>query len=95
MKPLVLTPKKWDLLKDRLRADYSPSVTMVRWKMRDVLGFTHREHTEWLGYYDDATQEERKEKFHGYHTMIHLDFYDESKRTMFLLKYSDYVTKSD
>lgn len=91
MKPLVLTPPKWELLKTQLRTDYSPSVTLVRWKMKETLGFTAREHNEWLGYYDDVTKDQRKSGEHGYRTVIHLDFYDEAKRTMFLLKYSDYV----
>lgn len=58
------------------------SVWMVRTKMRKVLGFMPREHREW--------NEER-----GYRTMMHLDFYDESQRTMFLLKYGDFIGKED
>ena len=28
-------------------------------------------------------------------TVIHLDFYDEKKRTMFLLKFGEYITNND
>ena len=49
--------------------------------MREVLGFTDREHQWW----DPRT---------GYMTQICLDFYNEPKRTMFMLKYSEYLDKS-
>jgi hypothetical protein len=63
---------------------------MVRGKMRDVLGFVDREHREWVSEGILA---------HGYEagrtiTTIHLDFYNEPKHTMFLLKYSEYLDNS-
>lgn len=54
---------------------------MLSYKMKDKLGFTVREHREWT---------EQK----GYITDIRLDFYNEPKRTMFLLKYSEYLDKT-
>jgi len=52
---------------------------MLRDKMRKVLGFTVREHSIWEA---------------GEHSFqIHLDFYSENKRTMFLLKFSDVIGK--
>jgi hypothetical protein len=89
VKPLVLTPEEWLTIRQEIDKNHPKSVTMVRWKMREVLGFTTREHTEWLGYYDRASKEDRKAGNHGYKTMIHLDFYNESQRTMFLLKYGN------
>jgi hypothetical protein len=80
-KPIVLSQPKWEKLKSRLTNDYSPSVMMLSYRMKDKLGFTVREHSEW---------KERK----GYTTDIRLDFYNESKRTMFLLKYSEYLDKT-
>ena len=68
---------------------------MVRWKMKEVLGFTTRTHEEWLGYYDDASSEDRRAGRHGYKTSIHLDFFDEAKRTMFLLKYGDWIKQEN
>ena len=56
--------------------------------MKRVLGFLPRTHEEWV----------RNEKydFSQRQTTIHLDFYDERKRTMFLLKYSEFIIdKSD
>jgi len=80
-KPIVLTQSKWYKLKERLTSDYSPSVMMLSYRMKDRLGFTVREHREWT--------EQR-----GYMTDIRLDFYNEPKRTMFLLKYSEYLDNS-
>jgi hypothetical protein len=79
-KPIVLTHSKWEKLRTRLTTDYSPSVMMLSYRMKDKLGFTVREHV-WYSK-------------NGYATDIRLDFYNESKRTMFLLKYSEYLDKT-
>jgi hypothetical protein len=79
--PLTLNPSQWEKLKNRLRSDYSPSVILIRDKMRNTLGFVDREH-RWY-------TEQR-----GYQTQICLDFYNEPKRTMFMLKYSEYLDKT-
>ena len=52
--------------------------------MRDVLGFTSRTHREWVPKIDGGY----------YETTIRLDFYNEPKRTMFLLKYSEYLEEN-
>lgn len=91
MRAAVLTEKQWKDIREQLKKDYPPSVWLSREKMRNVLGFTDREHTDWLGYYDTASIEDRLLGKHGYKTTIRLDFYDESKRTMFLLKYGDFL----
>jgi len=88
-KPIVLSQEQWEKLKNRLTNDYTPSVMMIRWKMKDVLGFTVREHAEWFN------QEVHLKDIH-YGTKycsqsIRLDFYNEPKRTMFILKYSEYL----
>lgn len=77
-KPIVLSQSKWSTLRDQLTKDYSPSVMMLSYRMKDKLGFTVREHREW--------SEQR-----GYMVDIRLDFYNEPKRTMFMLKYSDFL----
>jgi hypothetical protein len=82
MKALKLTINEWQRINVEIAKHHPRSVWMVRTKMRKVLGFTPREHQEW--------NENR-----GYRTMIHLDFYDESQRTMFLLKYGDFMGKED
>ncbi len=95
MKALRLTLKEWDNIHEEITKQYPRSVWLIRSNMRRVLGFTPREHEEWLGYYDDASAEARREGRHGYKKTIHLDFFDEAKRTMFLLKYGDWIGQQD
>lgn len=80
-KPVQLYPAQWEKLRSKLKEDYPPSVIMIREKMKSVLGFVEREHR----WYDYNVAEHR--------CMIMLDFYNEPKRTMFLLKYSEYVQR--
>jgi hypothetical protein len=82
MKALVLTLNQWAKIYCEIKANYPPSVTLSREKMRRVLGFTPREHQEWRG---------PEEPIFGYKTTVHLDFFDEQQRTMFLLKYGDWI----
>jgi hypothetical protein len=91
-KPIVLSEKAWLNIYNQIAKTYPPSVLLIRDKMRDVLGFTSRTHEEWFEH-----QVDRKNV--GYHSKycvktVHLDFYSEPKRTMFLLKYSEYLDKS-
>ena len=51
--------------------------------MKKVLGFTNREHKIW------------NEEKSRYEIIMYLDFYDEKKRTYFLLKYGEYLTHYD
>ena len=81
MKPIELTNHQWFNLRSRLMDDYPKSVTLIRKTMREKLGFTPRTHKTW-----DAMT--------GFTTIVHLDFFDESKRTFFVLKYSEYFDAS-
>ena len=76
MKPFTLSEQEWKTFKKRLKADHPPSVFLSREKMRRVLGFTPRNHKIW----SEQT---------GTETVIHLDFFDERQRSMFLLKYGN------
>lgn len=91
MKAIVLTHSQWYAIRQEIDKQYPNSVGMVRSKMREVLGFTPREHEEFLGNYDNASLDDKFQGRYGYITSIHLDFYDEAKRTMFLLKYGDFM----
>ena len=81
-KPITLNHRQWEKLKNRLTNDYSPSVMLIRNKMKKTLGFVDREHHWWT-------------EQHGYMSHICLDFFDEPKRTMFLLKYSEYLNECE
>jgi hypothetical protein len=90
-KAVVLTQGDWAKIHNQIARDYPPSVLLIRDKMKSVLGFTSRSHQEW---FDHDVSDDRRNV--GYNTKycvetIHLDFYNEPKRTMFLLKYGDFI----
>ena len=91
-KPVVLSEKIWANLYSQIARDYPPSVLLIRNKMREVLGFTTRRHEVWLDRNVDSRDFGYGTKYCVY--TIHLDFYSELKRTMFLLKYSDIIGKT-
>jgi hypothetical protein len=85
MKPIVMSEPAWLKLREHLFQTQPKSVMLTRWKMREVLGFTDRLHTEWI---------EKPNKWGGMgyqETQVHLDFFDEAKLTLFLLKYTDWI----
>lgn len=93
MKPVTLTPLQWKILRDELHKEHPASVFMLRSKMRNRLGFTVREHKE---YYINEKFEEQAQRgedtTHGwYKDVVHLDFYSETKRTFFLMKWSEFL----
>lgn len=88
-KPIVLSEAQWAALHTKLSKDNHSSVMLIRTKMRHVLGFTVRRHTEWVL----PPGANSKTKRYAVN-QICLDFYNEPKRTMFLLKYSEYLDKS-
>ena len=83
MSTLKLTVSQWQKIRADLHTEHPKSVFMLRDKMRAVLGFTVREHNEWVIKPDGG---------YGEHS-IRLDFYNERKYTMFLLKYSEYINE--
>lgn len=84
-KAIVLSEEAWLKVYNQIAREYPPSVLLIRTRMKDVLGCTSRTHREYVfnTEYD----------YGQYRRSIHLDFYDEKKRTMFLLKYSDFLNK--
>ena len=91
-KPVVLSEEAWAKIYRNIAQNYPPSVLLIRDKMRSVLGFTSRTHEEWIDRDVDSRDVGYGTKYRI--TTIHLDFYSEPKRTMFLLKYSEYLDKS-
>jgi hypothetical protein len=81
MKPVVLSVSQWQTIRAELQTEHPRTVFMLRDKMKRVLGFTVREHNEWVIKPDGG---------YGEHS-IHLDFYSDRKYTMFLLKFSEYM----
>jgi len=84
--------QQWNKILDAIAKTAPKSLVLIRKQMKETLGFTVRYHEEWI----DRNVESRDM---GYGTKyrqetIHLDFYNEPKRTMFLLKYSDIIGKT-
>jgi len=90
-KSLVLSMRSWNTIHQLIAKEYPPSVLLIREKMKSVLGFTSRTHEEWISQEVDLRDIRYGTKYCV--QTIHLDFYNEPKRTMFLLKYSDYIEK--
>jgi len=105
MSTVKLTDRQWKAIRSALHKEYPKTVFMLRDKMKRVLGFTVREHAGYrprtareLEDYDRSenvwhdTEKDRKfyrENINEF--AICLDFYNERKYTMFLLKFSEYL----
>jgi hypothetical protein len=90
-KAIKLSLSQWKNIKLKMVADQtvSKSTLLIREKMKQRLGFTVREHSEWVHY--KKPDGGYKELVHS----IHLDFYSEPKRTMFLLRYSEIIDEKE
>lgn len=74
-----ISETQWASIHYKLSKEYDPSVLIIRSKMRRVLGFTPRRHTDWIDSHPVS--------------WIVLDWFDNSKKTFFLLKYSEDLKK--
>jgi len=98
-KPVIMTPGEWDTILEKIKQKEKPAVYLMRSKMKEVLGFTVRAHQEYVKDPDYVKRPQDDEWFNmepgGWYegkkhmTTVRLDFYDEQKRTMFLLKYGN------
>ena len=99
MKPSKLSTQQWGKIKSLLTDEYkdTPSVMLIRSKMREVLGFTVRDHKNWIAYSDTPPESEFTTLITtraGYlEKSVMLDFYQESMRTLFLLKYTHIINE--
>lgn len=82
-KSISLSQSQWRDLYNRLKKDVPMSTLLIRSRMRSVLGFTPRDHSKWNSDHTNVWKE----------YTVELDFYDEGKRLMFLLRYGDIVSK--
>jgi hypothetical protein len=62
-----------------------PSVLLIRDKMRRTLGFTQRFHKEWV----ETGKRDNGQAYGFYQEYTVLDFYNESARSWFLIKFAD------
>ena len=98
-KPIVMSPGQWDSVLDRIKQREKPSVYLSRSKMKEVLGFTVRDYREYVKDPDYVKRPDNGEWYNmeaaGWFEgkinvrTVRLDFYDDQKRTMFLLRYGN------
>lgn len=92
MRPVKLTVEQWKQIREELHEEHPRTVFMIRDKMKRVLGFTVREHRAWVDK-PDTLGDDLNVGFYRFE--IHLDFYSQNKRTMFLMKFSEVLGKQD
>jgi hypothetical protein len=78
-KSTKLTREQWNKLYAKLKQDHPLSTVIIRDKMQRVLGFVNRDYYS----YNQSTNK--------HEDSVYLDWFDESKRTMFYLRYSEYI----
>lgn len=94
MKSIKINELSWHSIITEIQKEYPRSVWLSRDKMHRILGFVPREHKEWHTIHsDDIRSKGWKHRYPT--TTIYLDFYDEPKKTFFILKYSKYLTLTD
>jgi len=75
-KSIHLSTDEWKKIRRRIKEEYQidkPSILLIKSVLKRELGFSVRLHSEWAN-------DNRLES-------IYLDFYDDTKETMFRLKY--------
>jgi len=77
-KPIKLSSGEWDCIFNQIKNTHTPSIYLIRDKMKQVLGFTTR------SWYDPLNDED----------IIFLDFFNEDQRLKFILKYGDLFENS-
>ena len=99
-KPVVMSPEQWNNILERIKQREKPSVYLSRSKMKETLGFTVRDYREYVKDPDYVSRPQDKDEwfymepagwFEGKMNVrtVRLDFYDDQKRTMFLLRYGN------
>jgi hypothetical protein len=82
-KNLVIFKKlsDWDAIWSRILAEHGPKIG-ISFVLKRELGFTIRKHTEWIPYEKSGDRVRHYAEEH-----VHLDFYNESIQSWFLLRY--------
>jgi hypothetical protein len=80
---IKLHPDHWQTIHKRLIAEYPASVMLIRGRMREVLGFTVREHHEWV----EQGKNSSGRAYGQTQDWFCLDFYNDAMESWFHLKY--------
>ena len=80
---IFCSPAHWDLVWQKILADNSASI-VVSWVLKRELGFTVRQHEEWIRFVPPESGELPRNRCIK---QVHLDFFNEAALTWFQLKY--------
>lgn len=83
MKSIELSHTAWKEIREQLKVKHRPSVILIRGRMKAKLGYVDR---------DFRGADPKTLRFKD---CVYLDFYDESKYTLFLMQYGTYMDKKD
>jgi len=84
MLPTKLTIKQWNNILCILKKENNPSTIFFRRCMKEKLGFTIREQKNWSADWDSI---EYVKKY------IYLDWFDERKRVLFEMRFSEEISR--
>jgi len=83
-------PHEWYELAQQLRVEYGISIMLISARCKRELGFTVRHHKGLIPHnlieWESMKEEGWTHRYH-YEEQVHLDFYNDSQQTWFLLKY--------
>lgn len=88
---IKLYPTQWDNIHACLKEEHPASVMLIRSRMREVLGFTVREHQEWV----EAGKAMDGRPYGHNQIWICLDFYNDAMESWFHLKYMNNAPSCD
>jgi hypothetical protein len=90
---ITMPHQVWQNIMLTLTQEYidEPSVLLIRAKMKKVLGFTQRYHKEWV----ETGKRDNGQAYGFYQEYTVLDFYNESARSWFLIKFADQLNNKD
>jgi hypothetical protein len=80
---IKLRPEHWQEIHKRLTDEYPASVLLIRSRMREVLGFTVRNHSEWV----EQGKNANGRAYGQTQDWFCLDFYNDAMESWFHLKY--------
>jgi len=80
---IKLTHRQWEDILERIKEEYPVSVWAIRWRQKEVLGFTVRNGDHWRRIGIDK----RGEAYFEREECIYLDFYNDAQETFFSLRY--------
>lgn len=80
---IKLRPEHWQEIHKRLLTEHPASVMLIRSRMREVLGFTVREHHQWV----EQGKNANGRAYGQTQFWICLDFYNDAMESWFYLKY--------